>query len=322
MNNDNKNKRINQIILNATEIHSSSVKELEDVNLTWGKIFRNTRRDLKLLISSLNTSYYLLGNNTKQFTEKNSELNYKSYRSLGEILHAAKVALIPDFERDPRAKEFIVGNYQEKKDEVWFFVNGIATSKGVAKINAKELSKVFETNIHVLYNPSLSIALDLVESIKERTYNLPTLITQSVYNVVKDTLLEGKKIKLLGHSQGGIITSSVINKLVKDKEMQPYLKNIELYTFASAAVGVKAHPEESEKAGCPIPYNEHFVNKKDMVAKLGAGSKELRKFFSGEVFELDEEGHLLNAHYLGHFRKGKYDPEKKSKLKKFYNKIK
>lgn len=315
--------RIQAIFKNTTEIKTTDTESLETLGSTFGDFFQKTKRDVKLLISNINSSFYLLGSDFSGLNEIDAELNYQSYESFGDVLRSVKTAFVPSPHTDPTTpynEEFVVGDYPEENNERWFFVNGIATSKEIAKLNGKALSEVFQKPVHVLYNPSQSIPFDLLESVLERTYGRQTAITNSIYDVIKEELQTGKKVKLMGHSQGGIITSSVINRLVDDPEMTEYLKNIDLYTFASAADEVRHHPEESLKAGHPVPYNEHFVNSKDFVARLGTGAKILNKDISGEIFEFEAPGHLLNSHYLKNFVEGKYDPENKSRLQEYYTK--
>jgi len=317
--------RLQSILKNATGIKSTDTEAVDTVKNTFGDFFKKTKRDISLLISNINSTFYLLGDDFSGLKDIDAELNYQSYDSFKDVISSVKTAFVPAPHIDPTTpynQEYIVGDFKEKNNERWFFVNGIATSKEIAKLNGKALSEVFQTPVHVLYNPSQSIPLDLLESVLERTYDRPTAITNSIYDVIKEELLIGRNVKLMGHSQGGIITSSVINRLVEDEEMTPYLKNIELYTFASAADKVKHHPEESLKAGHPVPYNEHFVNTKDLVAKLGKGSKLFKKEISGEIFEFDAPGHLLNSHYLKHFTEGKYDPENKSRLNEYHTRRK
>jgi hypothetical protein len=317
--------RLQSILKNATGIKSTDTEAVDTVKNTFGDFFKKTKRDISLLISNINSTFYLLGDDFSGLKDIDAELNYQSYDSFRDVISSVKTAFVPAPHIDPTTpynQEYIVGDFKEKNNERWFFVNGIATSKEIAKLNGKALSEVFQAPIHVLYNPSQSIPLDLLESVLERTYDRATAITNSIYDVIKEELLTGRNVKLMGHSQGGIITSSVINRLVEDEEMTPYLKNIELYTFASAADKVKHHTEESLKAGYPVPYNEHFVNTKDLVARLGTGAKVLNKDISGEIFEFDAPGHLLNSHYLKHFTEGKYDPENKSRLNEYYTRRK
>ena len=318
-------KRIYMILKSATTIKTTNVKSLELLNKSMGMIINQTKRDIKLVVSNINSSFYLLGQDFSGHREINSELNYKSYENLSDIIDSIKTAIIPSLSIDPKtdySEEFIIGNYPEKKKERWYFINGIATSKQIAKLNGKALAEIFKTPIHVLYNPSKSLPIDLLQSVLERTYGKNTIITDSIYNVIKEELKSGRKIKLIGHSQGGIIGSSVINRLVDDVEMKPYLKKIELYTFGSAGDRVNHHHQESKKAGRPIPYNEHFVNTHDFIARIGKGAKIFKKQISGDVYEYESTGHLLNSHYLKNFIEGRYDPKEKSQLKKYYNKKK
>ncbi|KAF9091901.1 hypothetical protein BGX29_010719 [Mortierella sp. GBA35] len=102
------------------------------------------------------------------------------------------------------------------------------------------------------------------------------------------------RVVLIAHSQGAIIASLVVDRLLAS-ELPANLRKLELYTFASAANHMHGQGDLSRI--------EHFVNRRDYFAQSGilsyqpavlAGNR-----YDGDI-SIDEAGvgHLLNMHYL------------------------
>ncbi len=186
------------------------------------------------------------------------------------------------------AELFTVGNY-DNKDEVWIFVNGICTDRNLAIFNARCLSELFERTITVTHNATHGIVSDLVECAFERTLDAFCNVSRTVYREVVDELFKGKRVKLIGHSQGGIIVERVLKQL-KHMELGIF-KNIEIYTFGSGA---------DEAVAVKGVKQEHFANTDDFVSRIGVLSFPQ----VGDVYVRDSVGHLLNRDYLEHFASG------------------
>jgi hypothetical protein len=178
-----------------------------------------------------------------------------------------------------------------KNRDHWFFINGITTTKEVATVNQLALNTIFDNNFSVLYNPTHGIIADILECIQERTFNQYSNITIQLYDKIQESMGCGNKIKIIGHSQGGIIVSNLL-KLFRDSGKK--YPNLEVYTFASAA------DEDIQVSGV---YQEHFVNENDFVARIGM----LHFNRSSQMYMIkDYNGHLLNRDHLEHFKQGKY----------------
>jgi hypothetical protein len=189
------------------------------------------------------------------------------------------------------AKEFELNLCSKSQDEYWFFINGMTTSKEVASINELALEHTFGVEFSTLYNPTHGFIADLLECITERTFDRYADITKKLYNVLSEFLSSGKKIKIIAHSQGGIILSNLL-KIMKHSGKR--FKNIEVYTFASAA------DEDVDVTGV---YQEHFGNELDFVSRIGLMGVNTKGHF---YLQSASGGHLLNQDYLEHFREGKY----------------
>ena len=183
--------------------------------------------------------------------------------------------------------------------EKWFFINGICTSKDMASFNAMCLSNLFEKNITVVYNPTQGIFIDLLECVIERTFNRTCKISLNFYYEVLQALKTHDSVKIIAHSQGGIITSQVLRLLQQYQNPEAY-KNLEVYTFGSGT---------DEDVSLPGVYQEHFANSEDFVAQVGIAQANVKS----NLFTYKSMGHLLNRDYLEHFAMG-YFCKKTSKL--------
>lgn len=185
----------------------------------------------------------------------------------------------------------------------WFFINGICTTKELAELNIEAISALFNAKVTALYNPTDGIIRDLSECIYERTFDKFAPITEELLDRILNAVNAKKHVKIIAHSQGGIIASNLLKAL---REINGKY-NIELYTFASAA------DENVEVEGV---YQEHFCNEYDFVARMGL----LNEDISSNVYVLPKTtGHFLNRDYLEHFKQAKYC-NGNSRLFKYLNK--
>jgi hypothetical protein len=188
-----------------------------------------------------------------------------------------------------------------KNKDHWFYINGIMTTKEISTVNQLALNKIFDVDVSLLYNPTHGFFSDLWECVRERTFNEYADITKQLYQSIEDSIKQGNKIKLIGHSQGGVIISNILKMLKESGKKYP---NIEIYTFASAA---------DEDIEVPGVYQEHFVNENDFVSRVGM----LHFNHSSNMYVVKNgNGHLLNRDYLEHFKSGKFCG-RKSRLFKY-----
>lgn len=182
--------------------------------------------------------------------------------------------------------------------EAWFFVNGIATDKELLALNGRYLVKLFHRPIELIYNPTEGPIGDLIECVLGRTFDFVSAPAEYALERVSAALSSPDKdrVVLIGHSQGGIIVSKVVNALIErftgDRKR---MSKLEVYTFASAADDIRTDPE-LDTPERHVPFIEHFANTGDMVAQLGVLQRELP--IKGKVYTLEKVGHFMNAHYL------------------------
>ncbi|KAK3838962.1 MAG: hypothetical protein J3R72DRAFT_511926 [Linnemannia gamsii] len=180
--------------------------------------------------------------------------------------------------------------------ESWLFVNGVCTGRVWLKLNCEELAGMFGRRIVGINNRTFGFILDLFESIIQRCFGYTTDDARQLYAIAQCELRDrnNQKVVLIAHSQGAIIASLVVDRLLAS-ETAANLRKLELYTFASAANHMHGQGDLSRI--------EHFVNRRDYFAQTGilsyqpavlAGNR-----YDGNIY-IDEAGvgHLLNMHYL------------------------
>ena len=168
---------------------------------------------------------------------------------------------------------------------------------------------------------------DLIECLIQRCFSYRTMDVRVTYDYVKACLIDPTvtKVVLLGHSQGGIIISLVLDELFTDlprsavsklvcysfahlelpnidKWLTHFSRFQEVYTFGSAASHF-SNPilSLSSEPRC-IDHIEHYCNEYDMIARWGVLYSTMStpdNRYSGSVFvRMGATGHLFNQHYL------------------------
>jgi hypothetical protein len=277
-----------------------------EVNLRFGQFFK----DLNTLMQSI--TYFppwgiatsLLGSPSTWFSEPRSEMHlakFTGFNSLDDlkrsinILASIVLQRVSPFRGIPGSVP--QNENEEFQNEKWFYVNGICTNKTILELNGYYLRDLFHRPIELIENPTDGFFVDLFECVFGRTFDMVTEPCGYTLNRVEDALRSSKndRVVLMGHSQGGIIISNVVKELVRKYAGQDILLKLEVYTFASAADEMASDDILTKRSGRLVPYIEHYANCGDFVARMGILQ---RHGMAGEIYEINKEGHLLNAHYL------------------------
>ena len=213
---------------------------------------------------------------------------------------------------------------ESHKDEKWLFVNGCATNHVGLQKNVDLLSKTFGREVIGIHNKSFGLVADVLECLIQRCFAYKTNDVRVAYNSVKPLLTDRTvtKIVLLGHSQGGIIVSLVLDQLFA--EMPPEnMAKLEIYTFGSAASHF-SNPAISlcsnTKPASPSPkvhfdslsspaqqqhvisHIEHYANEYDVIPRWGVLHSVCdiqNNRYAGSVFvRMQASGHMFNQHYM------------------------
>jgi pimeloyl-ACP methyl ester carboxylesterase len=149
-----------------------------------------------------------------------------------------------------------VGAYPTER---WYFINGICTDQHWLQLNCQQLEAVFERPVVGIYNETNGIVVDIIESFAQRNLHFPTQAARDAADFIRQDIRNGvNKVVLIGHSQGGIIVSIVLQLLNRNE----LAKLSAVFTFACA---VDEFPNPRPKA----LVIEHYANRNDLVAELG-----------------------------------------------------
>ena len=168
---------------------------------------------------------------------------------------------------------------------------------------------------------SWGLLVDLIECLIQRDFSYQTLDVRMAHSYVKATLVDPtvSKVVLIGHSQGGIIVSLVIDQLLTELPVE-CMSKLEIYTFGSAASHfsnpllcpppsrnandppVSRHLDGSDLPKHVISHIEHYANERDLVPRWGVlhcTQDILNNRYAGSVFVREgASGHMFNQHYM------------------------
>jgi len=219
----------------------------------------------------------------------------------------------------------------DHQDELWIFCNGIMNDVDDAKGACKKVTEMFGRPCKLLHNPTDGILLDLLECLMGKT-GLFRLGCTGPRKLLRNKLgMEMKKdcykkIVLVAHSQGTIISGNVIadfNDGIEDKEkytveerevIKKNMSKLEVYIFAGAA---------HYMSGKYVSHLECLSNRGDVVAVLGHIFPRILNFLwrntwgNGIIYdhckdhvETSNWGHSFIPHYLAPMEKGCFSGSK------------
>ncbi len=229
-----------------------------------------------------------------------SELAWSSYSSRGEALLSLLQLLVPAT-RESISQGTLVCHppraVHENTRSRWFFINGMGTAGPVALLNASEIARLFGRPVHLIHTPTWGLLRDVAESITARTLRKDGKLSRPAMHILVDALENNDRVVLVCHSQGSIVASYIVRKLLRHPSTRPLVKKLELYCIGGVADSLDIDPQLTLAAGHPVPYVEHFANGRDYLAQLGILSH--LDSTAGTVYCLPSRpGHLLNEHYL------------------------
>lgn len=179
----------------------------------------------------------------------------------------------------------------------WFFINGMGTAPAVALLNASEIARHFQRPVTLIHTPTWGLVRDVAESITARTLRKDGKLSRPALNVLIKALEEQDQVVLVCHSQGTIVASYIVRKLLRNPAVRHLVRKLEIYCIGGVADSLEIDPQLTLSAGHPVPYVEHFANGRDYLAEVGILAH--LDSTAGTVFCLaGRSGHLLNQHYL------------------------
>lgn len=226
--------------------------------------------------------------------------------------------------------------------ERWFFINGIATSRDVARLNVDVLSSMFKRPFTLIHNPTQGLTNDLVESALQKFTNINTEPVARAFFEIGHALLDDavKDVVVLAHSQGTIITGDVLDLIYCSIDRKYFdrtnMDDEDFDTFLNQSAGtvkaseLKAVAARLKEAGPKIveklqlymfanaasrmcyldeeqksPHIESFANEHDIVTRLGSLARDV--FHVEDLIRID--GSLFTCDRYGHLLNAHYLPD-------------
>lgn len=227
--------------------------------------------------------------------------------------------------------------------ERWFFINGVATSRELARLNANRLHALLKRDIVVIHNPTGGLTADLVESAMEKFTNVNTEPVALAFVEIAKALMDPKvlRVAVVAHSQGTIITGDVLDLIyyALDPVGKTYLDKTNMNSedvdaFLSKSRGIiksddlqRAVASLRNKAdvvadklelymfanaasrmcyldpGRRRPHIESFANEHDLVARLGCLAEDT--FHEEDLLRIDGPVFMARGRY-GHLLNAHY----------------
>lgn len=277
-----------------------------------GRLVRNRRsvaRDLGLVARNAGSLPWIIFP-LRSDEEARPEFDPHSYQSRWEYVSVVGQVLLP-VQRESASegtRVILPPNYvwpASGKQSKWFFLNGICTAPPMALLEAEELAKTFYRPIHLIHTPTYGVVWDLWDAITARTLRKDGKLARPAFNIVRNALLTHEHVVLLSYSQGTIISSYIVRKILKDPELRQHAHKLEIYCLAGVADSLHIDYQLTAEHGHPVPYVEHFANGQDFFARIGVLSHYYAT--SGAVFvQPEKRGHMLTDHYIPGIRRGEY----------------
>ncbi|MBQ0753812.1 MAG: hypothetical protein KBT87_05185 [Gammaproteobacteria bacterium] len=265
------------------------------------------RRDLVIALSHLNElpQSFMPGRNEPSIR---SELKRSSYNNVGDVINSIGQLVLPAARESISQGTLVLRPPRIAKEEHssrWFYINGFGSAPPVSMLNATELARVFQRPIALIHTPTWGVIRDALESITARTLRKDGKLSRPAIYVILEALKQNERVVLVCHSQGAIVASYIVRKLLRHSTTRPLVAKLEIYCIGGVSDSFEVDHELTRQAGHPVPYVEHFANGRDYFAQVGILSH--LDSSCGTVFCIPERsGHLLNQHYLAGIARGDY----------------
>ena len=205
------------------------------------------QRDLLLSVShARDIPNVVLPINKEKEPGVRSELSLASYASRGEAWLSLLQLLVPATRESVSQGTLVLHPPRVTHPDTssrWFFINGMGTAAPVAVLNASEVARIFGRPVHLIHTPTWGIVRDLVESITARTLRKDGKLSRPGLNVLLDALEKNDKVVLVCHSQGTIVASYIVRKLLRNSATRALVKKLEIYSLGGVADSLEIDPQ-------------------------------------------------------------------------------
>ncbi|KAJ1337239.1 hypothetical protein MN608_00090 [Microdochium nivale] len=230
-------------------------------------------------------------------------------------------------------------------EEKWIYINGIGNERVWFEGACHKISEAFQRQVTGVYNRSDGILWDMIQCFgehsaaadaKDNSLIQRTESSMAAQKALEDgihealwpadhTILPPKKLVLVCHSQGCLLTRLTLQALVQEnpegsQRRRDMREKLRVFAFANPSIDWRVVDTDgtAQFLGRYAHTTEHFAHRVDFVAMLGVVSH-MDNVKSGFVHDTstvftskDGVGHLFGAHYS--LDPGAYNDGEKSKL--------
>jgi hypothetical protein len=199
-----------------------------------------------------------------------------------------------------------------RNTETIIYTNGILTDLKGQQASLQAIANVTGSNVIGVHNSTEGAIKDLLQCVNDKSNNIfaRNPAVDSLSDTIHDQLRQGKEVHLMGHSQGGLITSRALSDLkarltsedgMTTEQAETLMSRIKVETFGAAAA---SYPDG--------PQYTHNINRCDLVPSMvglgvladvhllvhpGRGAKV--NYFTDQAGGI-QANHAFNTTYLNH----------------------
>eukprot|EP00171_Calliarthron_tuberculosum_P012271 IDg12271t1 len=107
-------------------------------------------------------------------------------------------------------RTYVARPRNDAPEEVWFYINGVIEQGAMVFATADLFQAMTGRMVNTFVNPSNGLPLDLLECILGRALDVSSAPVADIVPRVLRQLSRGRRVVLVGFSQGGIILSNVV----------------------------------------------------------------------------------------------------------------
>ena len=135
------------------------------------------------------------------------------------------------------------------QNERWVFINGCASGRSNLQGDIDTISGVFGRPVLGIHNRTFGLVADIAECLIQRVFDYKTTDVRVAYEQVKSMVYDPNvdKVVLIGHSQGGIVISLVVDQLLTEVP-QSVISKLEICELAAIMISFAF----SHRYFCPL----------------------------------------------------------------------
>lgn len=184
------------------------------------------------------------------------------------------------------------GSNQEKaKKRKIVYINGITINECGLCYDMQMLAKKFCAEVIGIYNKTDGMTSDLTQAVGDKMNLGNNPASDSLSNVIENSVRSGESLEVMAHSQGALITSRAMNNAQNEMASSGYgsssFSNVQVTTYGGAAYTYPSGPSY-----------DHYVNTLDPVPQLTGKSTNMINLMNPNVHTFTAKGNDWTNHGL------------------------